>query len=315
MKDGFGRTINYARISVTDLCNFRCRYCMPNGVEKKSHSSILSLEELEQVSDALSLIGVAKQRITGGEPLVRKNVISLFNHIGANPGVNILGVTTNGVNMTRYASELKEAGVTNVNISIDTLDDEKFRFISKAGELSDVKRGIEETLQQNFAHVKLNSVLLKGINDDEIKTLANFAKSRGISIRFIELMPFSAQQGFANEFFISSEDIAKKNRLTFIPEKSETKKVSVYAFDDGTEVSFISPVSNKFCSECNRVRITADGKLLNCLHECKEYDLKPYINDKNALCNFIEECVGHKPKEHNIGNGELQRREMDDIGG
>lgn len=315
MRDKYSRLINYARLSVTDLCNMRCRYCMPDGVVKKPHMSILSLEELGFVSDALAELGVNKQRITGGEPLVRRNVISLFEKIGANKSVGTLGVTTNGLRLSELSRELKNAGVTNVNISIDTLDDKKFRYITKIGELTDVKKGIYAALDQGFDTVKLNTVLLKGINDDEIMNLVDFAAELNVGIRFIELMPFRAQHDFADRYYISGADIVKKYNLTCLPEKSLTKKVSVYATDKGNEAGFISPVSNKFCAECNRVRITADGKLLNCLHECVEYDLKPYLNDKEALKKFIVECVGCKPKEHMLAYGKLQSREMDNIGG
>lgn len=315
MIDKYSRLINYARISVTDLCNLRCRYCMPDGVVKKPHMSILSLEELGFVSDALAELGVIKQRVTGGEPLVRRNVISLFKKIGANKNVETLGVTTNGIRLSELSGELKNAGVTNVNISIDTLDDKKFRYITKIGELADVKRGIFAALEQGFDTVKLNTVLLKGINDDEVIRLVDFAAELGVGIRFIELMPFCAQHDFAAQYYISSDDIVKKYNLNYLSEKSVTKKVSVYATDKGNEVGFISPVSNKFCAECNRVRITADGKLLNCLHESVEYDLKPYLSDMEALKKYIVACVACKPKEHLLADGKLQHREMDNIGG
>ena len=156
---------------------------------------------------------------------------------------------------------------------------------------------------------------MRGVNDGEIYGLARWARQENLTVRFIELMPFSAQEKYAKQYFISTKEVVKRYNLQYLADKSDTKKVEVYAFLDGTEAGFISPLSNKFCSECNRVRITADGKLLNCLHECKEYDLKPYIGDRERLKQFISECVLSKPKEHHLTEGVLQNRIMEDIGG
>lgn len=315
MKDGFNRQITYARISVTDLCNMRCKYCMPEGVEKKPHDAILSIEELCQISDTLADLGVEKQRITGGEPLVRRGVMQLLRHIGANEKVKKLAITTNGQLLGDMAAELKEAGVNAVNISIDTLDEDKFKELTKGGDLSLTLRGVKAAASRGFESVKLNAVLLRGVNDDEIYRLACFARDNKMPMRFIELMPFASQYKYAKEYFISMNDVVKTLNLQYIEEKSQCKKEAVYRFADGVEVSFISPVSNKFCSECNRIRISADGKLLNCLHECVEYDLRPFIGDKAALAQYIEECVLKKPKEHHLSDGVLQKRPMENIGG
>lgn len=315
MKDSFGRQITYARISVTDLCNLRCTYCMPEGVEKKPHKDILRIEELQEISDALAELGVNKQRITGGEPLVRKGLMNLLSHIGANPAVETLGITTNGQLLGTMAHSLRESGVKAVNISLDTLDEKVFASLTKGGSLQATLAGVDAAIQEGFKTVKINSVLLKGINDRQIKPLADYARQKGVQIRFIELMPFCCQTSYAEQYYISSREVTERYRLKHLVDKSTSKKVSVFAFDDGTEVGFISPISNKFCEDCNRLRITADGMLLNCLHDVREYNLKPYIKDKERLKDYINECIQNKPREHGISEGRLQERYMEEIGG
>lgn len=315
MKDSFNRTIDYCRISVTDLCNFRCKYCMPDGVFKKKHDDILSLEELKLISDTLAMLGVHKQRITGGEPLIRKNVLSLIRNIGKNKLVDKLAITTNGSLLNIYAEELKQAGVTNLNISLDTLNPEVFGKISSSGDLADTLKGIEKAKALKFDTLKLNCVLLKGINDCEINKLADFGKENGIPVRFIELMPFTNQQNYSNKYYTATSEIIAKYDLTAVPVNDVTDKVRYYRFPNGGIIGFISPVSDKFCRYCNRIRITADGKLLNCLHENKEYDLKPYLSNQVLLADKIMEFVRQKPPCHSLREGKLQNREMDEIGG
>lgn len=315
MQDSFGRTIEYARISITDLCNLRCKYCMPEGVCKKSHDEILSLESIMLISDALAELGVFKQRITGGEPLVRRGVIELLKHMGANPSISKLAVTTNGQLLTEQASDLFNCGVCALNVSIDTLDENKYFELTKGGSVRKVLDGLNAAKQAGFEQIKLNAVLLKGVNDDEVYALARFAAQEHCELRFIELMPFASQLQYATQYYINSKVVQQRYKLRFLEDKTQSNKVQFFAFEDGTEVGFISPLSNKFCSECNRIRITADGKLLNCLHESVEYDLKPYLNDKNKLKEFIVECVTHKPREHHLAEGLLQQRVMENIGG
>lgn len=315
MKDSFGREITYARISVTDLCNMRCRYCMPEGVQKKLHDDILSIEQLMAVSDALAVLGVCKQRITGGEPLVRRGIMDLLWHIGNNGNVKTLAVTTNGQLLPDMAVDLKKAGVSAVNISIDTLDRQKYKELTQIAELEGALQGLEAAKKVGFERIKLNAVLLRGVNDGEVKTLADFAKYQKVGLRFIELMPFESQCNFAKQYFIGTNEIVNRYNLQYNAQKSTTLKESFYSFPDGTEISFISPVTNKFCAECNRIRITADGKLLNCLHESNEYNLKPYLVDMDRLIKRVEECVLHKPKEHHLDEGVLQHRNMENIGG
>lgn len=313
MKDGFNREIKYARISVTDLCNLRCRYCMPDGVQKKLHSDILSIEELAEISDALATLGVSKQRITGGEPLARKGLFELLSHMGKNEKIHELDITTNGQKLGEEAAQLRELGVDRVNVSIDTLDKAKYRVLTGGGDLSRALDGLDSALSVGF-EVKLNAVLLRGINDKEIRTLAEFAADKKIVLRFIELMPFADRKEYAKEYFISAKEVVKVNNLSKATNNASDDKAVEYMFDDGLSLRIISPLSDCFCRYCNRIRITADGKLLNCLHESKEYDLKPYLHT-DELCGFIEECVADKPERHRLTDGVLQRRAMEKIGG
>lgn len=315
MKDSFGRQISYARISVTDLCNLRCRYCMPNGIVKKAHSEILSIEQLMLISDVLAELGVYKQRLTGGEPLVRRGIMDLLSHVGKNPMVEKLAITTNGMLLSDVADDLKAVGVNSLNISIDTLDKEKFLQLTGVDGLDSALCGINRATSLGFESLKLNSVLLKGINDTDIKQLADFAKSVKAKIRFIELMPFESQCNFAKDYFISKNDIVNIYNLQRVEKADMTSKETDYVFNDGTPISFISPISDKFCASCNRIRITADGKLLNCLHENREYNLLPHLEPKAELASFITKCVLQKPKEHHLSEGALQKRNMENIGG
>lgn len=311
MRDGFGRVINYARISATDLCDLRCLYCMPEGCVKKSRREILSLEELGEISEVLAELGVSKQRVTGGEPLVRRGILNLLETMGADKKIDVLSLTTNGQRLPETAEDLKKAGVKNINVSLDSLDDGKYKLLTGGGKAEKVLEGIEKITALGFK-VKLNSVLVKGVNDSEVYDLAVFARKRDIPVRFIELMPFSNQKNYAEEHFISVDEIVSKYGLT---EAGRRGKAVRYLFPDGTPAEFIGAVSRKFCDGCDRIRITADGKLINCLHEAKEYDLKPYLGDKENMKDFITKCVLKKPAGHNLEKGVLQKRGMEDIGG
>lgn len=313
MKDSFGREITYARVSVTDLCNLRCRYCMDErGVEKKDHSDILSIEQLSFICSALADAGVTKLRLTGGEPLVRKGFITLAENAGKMSFKDV-GITTNGVYLAKYADKLRNAGITLINVSIDSLKHERYAEITRGGILDDALNGVCAVKEACFAKVKINAVLQRGVNDDEISDFATFGREMGVPVRFIELMPFNVTLCYAKEKFISASEIIKRYKLA--PGREHGGNCAFYDFPDGRSVGFISPVSGKFCAECNRVRITADGKLLNCLHENKEYDLKPYLDNKERLIGYISECVKRKPAEHHMDGGCYRAREMNRIGG
>lgn len=312
MKDGYGREINYLRLSVTDLCNLRCRYCMPEkGVDKLEHASILSLEDLYAVSEAACSLGVNKIRVTGGEPLVRKNVLWLIGKLSSLP-LEKLGVTTNGIALRQYAQPLKEAGVDNINVSLDTLDAGTYEFLTRGGRLEDAVNGIRRASELGFS-IKLNAVYMKNVNDKALVDFLKFAEEIGARFRYIELMPFSSQLEFYKHFgglttslFDDYPDIRKLNV------SDGTSKL--YELD-GSSFGLITPMSDKFCRDCNRIRVTSDGRLLSCLHSSVSVDLKPYVKDKAALKEIMAEAVAQKPKEHRLVYGSYQTEQMQNIGG
>lgn len=316
MRDDFNREITYARISLTDLCNYRCVYCMESGgVQKKSHEEILRIEDFEKIIRALSELGIQKIRFTGGEPLVRKGGVYLIEETAKMPAFKTVGITTNGATLKYYAGRLARAGVDNINISIDSLKAERYNKITRGGNLQDALDGLRAIKDANVKHIKINAVLMRGINDDEIFEFAKFGKEEGVQVRFIELMPFERLADFTKKYFLSLDEVLLKySGMRAIGSKGDCKTV-FYQMPDGTEIGFISAISRKFCNKCDRIRITADGKLLNCLHENKEYNLKPYLYDVDALKNYIKECVKMKPKEHHITSGTIQHRDMGKIGG
>lgn len=311
MRDSFGREITYARLSATDRCNQRCLYCMPDGRAKRARGETLSLESLSLVSEALAELGATKQRVTGGEPLTRKGILELLGMLGRNPNISSLGLTTNGQALSGMARAIRDAGVDGVNISLDTLDPAMYATLTGGGRLSDTLDGLRAALSVGLA-VKLNAVLVKGANDSELRELSRFAADSGVPIRFIELMPFSDRRDYASRHFLSVDEAVARYGLKFV---GADGKVRNYAFPDGTPIGFIGAITRKFCADCDRIRVTSDGKLMNCLHESKEYDLAPYLSDKAALKDFIVECVKKKPAGHCLEKGILQSRCMERIGG
>lgn len=306
MKDNFQREISYLRVSLTDLCNYRCRYCMKeSGVEKKSHADLLTLEETFDVISAFKSLGGKKVRFTGGEPLVRKGAVSLIERVGNELGFEI-GLTTNGVYLTEHIDRLKDV-VSLVNVSIDTLDVDKYRFVTMGGNLKDALAGLEAA-KKNIENVKVNAVLMRGINDNSIKEFADFAA--GVTLRFIELMPFAENNAY-EKYGISATEVIDKYGLTFV---ETIGNAEYYAFEDGRRVGFIRPLSKKFCADCNRLRLTSDGKLLPCLHGEGEIDVKPYIKSGNVE-DAIRLAISQKPFCHHIDGGKMQTRHMNYIGG
>ncbi|MCQ2603178.1 MAG: GTP 3',8-cyclase MoaA [Clostridia bacterium] len=314
MQDNFGRNIDYARISLTDRCNYRCVYCMPEcGVEKKTHNDILSLEDTFKIICGLKDLGIKKFRFTGGEPLVRKGAVDLIEKTAALEGVKT-ALTTNGVFVPICAQKLSEIGLQGLNISIDTLDKEKYKIISGGGNLEDALKGLESAINAGIENIKINAVLMKGVNDDDIEKFAKFGKEKGARVRFIELMPFSNGNSF-EKYGISADEVINRYNLKKVDIEEYTKNTEYYAFDDGKIVGFIRPISHKFCSECNRIRLTADGKLLLCLHRNIEVDLRDCLDDYDALKDRIKEAILNKPEGHNLDAGNLQSRSMNAIGG
>ena len=317
MLDSFGRNITYMRVSVTDLCNLRCRYCMPeDGVCKRTHAEMLTEDEIITAMKAAASLGITKLRITGGEPLVKKNIASICRRAAQIPGIREICVTTNGTLLPELAKPLREAGVSRVNISLDTLDAEKFRYITRRGELSQAVDGIHAALDAGFEKVKLNAVLIGGFNDDEIPALAELTRRYPLDVRFIELMPMVDSRDFGPEAFIPCTVVLDKlPELQAVEPDGGVAKLYRLPGAQGS-IGLISPVSSHFCRDCNRIRLTADGKLKPCLHSADEISLKGL--DEAGMREKLREAILSKPQWH----GELNyfershaRREMNQIGG
>lgn len=315
MNDKFGRDIYYLRLSVTDLCNLRCVYCMPEeGVEKRCHSDILTIEEIEEIVRATVACGIRKVRVTGGEPLVRKGIIDICRRISSIPEIQELCITTNGTLLPQYASQLKEAGVKRLNISLDTLNDEKYKMITRTGSLKDTLNGIDAALEAGFENIKINAVLIGGVNDSEIPALLDLTRNKSINVRFIELMPIGECAGWSHERFISNSKV-----LEAAPELSEVGSSGVaklYRLPGGVgTVGLISPISAHFCPTCNRIRVTADGKLKPCLHSSEEVNLRGVHGQ--ALVDTIRSAVSIKPQKHHLDENPSSesKRNMNAIGG
>ena len=317
MIDSYGRSITYLRLSVTELCNLRCRYCMPaDGVCKKRHEEMLTQEETLAAIRAAASLGVRKLRITGGEPLVKPNIVSLCREAAATPGIEELCLTTNGTLLPKLAAPLREAGVQRLNISLDTLDAEKYRYITRCGELEQAIAGIEAALAAGFEKIKLNTVLIGGFNDGEIPALAALTKRWPVDLRFIELMPMVDSGDFGPEAFLPCTVVTE--RLPELKSEEQDGGVAKLYRLPGAQgrVGLISPVSAHFCAACNRLRLTADGKLKPCLHSADEISLKGL--DQAGMTEKMREAILAKPKWH----GELSyyershaARNMNQIGG
>jgi cyclic pyranopterin phosphate synthase len=319
MKDNFGREINYMRISVTDRCNLRCKYCMPEtGVENIGHESILSFEDIERIVKAAVKLGIHKFRITGGEPLVRKGIVSLIEKLSAVDGVEELVLTTNGILLKEYAADLKKAGLDRVNISIDTFFEEKYAKITRGGDIYAAMDGLEAAVQAGLTPIKINVVVMKGFNDDEIMNFAQLTINEAFDVRFIELMPVGHADTGEEFGFISNAEI--KGKISgLVPVPSENSVADYYKFPEGLgRIGFISPMSNHFCSHCNKIRITADGRLKPCLHSNEEFDLSSVLKTKDdeALKLAIENAILQKSERHFLRDGAAPiERDMNKIGG
>ena len=318
MIDSYGRNINYLRISITDLCNLRCRYCMPEkGITKIQRDQILRLEEIYELAKIFVSLGVNKVRITGGEPLIRKGILNLIENVGKLNGIKDFAMTTNGILLKKYAGNLRSAGLNRVNVSLDTLDEKKYHDITRGGCLKDVLEGIEEARKVGLAPIKLNTVLIGGFNDSEIESFVNLTKYEKIDVRFIELMPIGQTKDWSLNKFISNKTVLEKvKELKKIERKDVSSPAEYYKLPDGKgRVGLISPVSHKFCRNCNRVRLTADGKLKDCLLSDYEIDLKSALRNGGNLKKIIIDSINNKPKEHNLEKGEYVKRNMTAIGG
>lgn len=296
MKDSLGREINYLRLSVTDRCNLRCRYCMPeSGIVKKEHSQILTGEEMLAAVRICSSLGINKVRVTGGEPLLRKDIVNLCRGIASTPGINELCLTTNGTMLPEFAHELKEAGVSRVNISLDTLNPEKYKCITRTGVLEDALKGLDAALDAGFERIKINTVLIGGFNDDEVAKLAGLTEKFAVDLRFIELMPMTNNSFFSKSSYVPSSIVMQK--LPALEHERDEGVAIIYRLPGakGT-VGLISPLSNMFCPSCNRIRITADGKVKPCLHKPEEFTIKGL--DEAEMKKVLQKAVCAKPPYH-----------------
>jgi cyclic pyranopterin phosphate synthase len=301
MLDKKGRSIDYLRVSLTDRCNLRCVYCMPEkGIEKKSHEEIMRFDEVESIINACAVLGIKKVRFTGGEPLIIKGIDKLIKHTASIPGIKDISLTTNGMLLDDMAKGLRNAGLKRVNISIDTLREDKFKKITRLGDIKKVFKAIEKCLSLDMVPIKLNAVLMKGINDDEIGEFLRLTMDNPIQVRFIELMPIGEGLKYFESCGMKVEEVLKIHP-ELIPIKDDSKVASVYKLPDAKgSVGLISPISCKFCSECNRIRLTSTGTMKPCLHSQEEINLKPYLNDEKKLIEVIHDAVYNKPEEHHL---------------
>lgn len=308
LKDTFNRTIDYMRISVTDRCNLRCIYCMPpGGLKPAGHSDILRYEEIVRILRVAVHRGVRKVRITGGEPLVRKNITGLIQMIKGIDGLQQLSLTTNGILLEQYAEELADAGLDRVNISLDSLKPARYREITRGGDLKAVLSGIKAAERAGLTPIKINMIPIRGLNEDEIGEFAKITLTAPYQVRFIEFMPFVPEAMWNREKFMSSEEIQSLVAQigTLIPVETKKAGPARYCSFEGAAgvVGFISPISNHFCTECNRLRLTADGKLRPCLFSETEIDLKPSLrcDEPDAeIRRLIELSIAVKPKGHEM---------------
>lgn len=325
--DSFNRQISYLRLSVTDRCNLRCTYCMAEDMTFLPKSKILSLEEMTFIAEAFVSLGVQKIRLTGGEPLVRNGIVELAQAISSLPGLQELVMTSNGVLLDKFAQPLAAAGVSRINISIDSLRTDRFKAMTRFGSLEDVLQGIQAAKQADFKRLKLNAVILKGINDDEVLDLAHFAVDNGLDISYIEEMPLGevdSHRRFNTQ--TSSMSVQQQLAAAFNLEHCEVSDPTagparyLQVANSDTKIGFISPMSDNFCASCNRVRLTAEGRLLLCLGNEHSLDLRAQVraqpNNLEALQRAIITAMQHKPERHYFDPNDITiTRHMSATGG
>ena len=318
MTDGYGRTIEYLRMSVTDACNLKCSYCTPDGGSSCCNcKNNLSTDELCEIAEAAAELGVKKLRITGGEPLVRRDVVELAGRLAKIRGIEDISMTTNGTLLAPLARELYDAGIHRINISLDTLDTEKYARITKGGRLDHALEGIRAAMDVGMSPVKLNTVLIGGFNDDEIEALARLTVEQPVELRFIELMPIGDTHGFGSEAYLPASAVLEKLPQLVELEGERHSVARLYRLPEAKgRIGLISPVSNHFCAECNRLRLTADGCIKPCLHSADEISLRGLHGDE--LKEKLLYAVSKKPKMHvelSATERSESKRSMNRIGG
>ena len=326
MRDTYQREINYLRVSITDRCNLRCVYCMPpGGVKSTPHDQVLRMEEIETIIRAATLIGVKKIRLTGGEPLVRKGLEGLVRRISNIPGIDDITLTTNALLLASRAAALKEAGIKRVNISLDTLRPDRYREITRGGNLAGAWEGVQAAISAGLHPVKLNTVIMRGFNEDETVALARLTLNRPLHIRFIELMPIGSSNAWATGRYVPTEEVMAQISARLGPLLPATKPsgdgpAKYYRLKDseGT-IGFITSMSDHFCKNCNRLRLTSIGGLRPCLYDSQEIDLKTPLREGAGLkeiADLMMDAVALKPDRHHMLEGWRDgRRVMSQIGG
>ena len=316
MIDSYGRKINYLRVSVTKRCNLNCSYC---GACNEKDDTELTAQQIEKIVKAFAECGITKVRLTGGEPLVRKDICDIAERISRIDGIKKLALTTNGIRLKELAKPLKQAGVTAINISLDTTDEKQYRQLTGYDGLSRVFEGIDECEGVGLSPIRLNAVLIRGQNGSEAESLISIAKDRKIDVRFIELMPFS-DEGENERLVIKGEEILRQFPFLKPVNSDKTdfeKSVAKYYEADGFKgrIGFITPISDKFCSECNRIRLLSDGKVKACLGNDAVIDLMDVIDDEALLKERVKEAIFSKPMEHKFSCGYGKNHGLNKIGG
>ncbi len=325
--DGFGRVHSNLRVSVTDRCNIRCFYCMPNEhVQFKPRSEILSFEEIARFVSVAARLGVNKVRLTGGEPLVRHDVPQLVEMLAAIEGIDDIALTTNGILLAEQAVALKDAGLRRLNISLDCLSEETFRTISRREGLDRVLAGIDAALAAGFQRTRLNAVSIRGLSEPEIVPLARFARKHRLELRFIEYMPLDAEHHWQHEQVLAGEEVrelieAAIGPLLPVERDDPSQPATDYQYaDGGGRVGFINPITQPFCHHCNRLRLTAEGQVRNCLFSIVEWDARAVLRGGGSdqqLAELLRQCVGAKKAGNGIDSPKFVRplRAMYQIGG
>ena len=317
MIDNHGRQINYLRLSVTERCNLRCRYCMPeDGICKMDRIELMTEAEMIQAVEVAASLGIRKLRITGGEPLVKCNILSICQKAAAVEGIEEVCITTNGTLLPKLAKPLKEAGVKRINLSLDTLNPHKYAYITRRGTQDEAMAGLQAALDVGFEKVKINAVLIGGFNDDEILPLAELTKQYPVDVRFIELMPIQDHDEFGEAAFIPCREIIRRLPEA-VPQKKDGGVARLYRLPEALgNIGLISPLSDHFCASCNRIRLTADGKLKPCLHSGDEFSIKGL--DRDGMLAEFERAILAKPSCHielSHASRSQAGRNMNQIGG
>ncbi len=328
MTDTYGRNINYMRISVTDRCNLRCRYCMPEEglrLGGKGHNNILTLEECARLVQIAAGIGIHKIRLTGGEPLVRRNLVKLIGDIASIAAIDDIAITTNGMLFAPMAAGLQSAGLQRVNFSVDTLEKTKYRYITRQGDIGKLMASLYKALELEMHPVKINMVVIRGFNDDEIMDFVRLAYNYPLHVRFIEFMPVGDLLYWRQDRSLCSREIKAQvqQEYALMPVRAirGNGPAKYYKLEGGQgSVGFISPLSNHFCGDCNRIRLTAEGKLRACLYDPREIDLKTALQNQasdSELKDLFLSAISLKPEKHSMhsGWGAGNKRKMHQIGG